>query len=346
MNGSDAATSAADRSRVQRAALRVGLWVGLGSVAVLGAITAITVAVMLGSSRARPGGPSGRRHERWEDRIIELDDIVPLAIVLGVVGVLLLGLIAWLAARRASRPLADALSAQRTFVADASHELRTPLTTLTSRIQLAQHRAERGADVGPVLADLRRDATVMDAVLNDLLLTAESAGATAADAHAIASVDLAARDAVGIIGPRAAEGGVALTVSPPAGLDVAADHTALTRALVALLDNAVRHSPPGSTVAVSARSAGRRAELRVADQGGGIVGIEPGRVFDRFARAETGTETGFETAPDARRGFGLGLALVKEVVMRFGGTVEVEHTSPAGTTFLLTLPLRAARPPS
>lgn len=331
--GAKGAVAAADRARVKRAAVRVGLWVGLGSVAVVGTITTVTVAVMVGNSR--PGRPSSRG--RFGDRVIELDDILPLAIILGIVGVSALAFIAWYASRRASRPLADALRAQRAFVADASHELRTPLTTLTSRIQLAEHRAQRGGDVTSALEDLRRDAAVMDAMLTDLLRTAEAAGDGVDDAHAVASVDLAARDAVGVIGPRAQEAHVALTVSPPTGLEAAADQTALTRAIVALLDNAVRHSPQGTTVAVSVRAVSRRIELRVADEGGGITGIDPERLFDRFARADAEPRAG------SRRGFGLGLSLVRDVVTRFGGTVGVEHSSSAGTTFLITVPQRNPR---
>jgi signal transduction histidine kinase len=264
--------------------------------------------------------------------VIDLDDVVPLAILIGLIGVVALGFVAWWASKRAAQPLADALEVQRTFVADASHELRTPLTTLTSRIQLAQHRAERGGDVDAVLADLRRDAMVMDAVLTDLLLTAETAGARAGDGGAFASVADAAHDAIAVIEPRAAARGVALIAEASADLLVCADHTSLTRALMALLDNAVRYSPTGSTITVRAQPAGRRVEIRVVDEGSGIAGIDPDRLFDRFARS---TDVASE---DGRRGFGLGLALVRDIVTRFDGSVRVEKTSRAGTTFLLDLP--------
>jgi len=108
----------------------------------------------------------------------------------------------------------------------------------------------------------------------------------------------------------------------------------LTRLCVALIDNAVYHSPRGAVVAVTATTAGHGIEVRVADQGPGIRPEDRARIFERFAR---GPETG------RRRGFGLGLALVKDVASRVGGSVEVERTSPAGTTFLLSLPA-APRP--
>ncbi len=330
----DAAT-AADRRRVQQAAVRTGVWVGAASAAVVAIVTSVIVSVLLTTARPehRPphvldgdgdGGPG--------PRVVDVDDVVPVAILVGLLGVVALGFIAWYVSRRATRPLADALEVQRRFVADASHELRTPLTTLTARIQLAQHRADRGGDVDAVLAQLRHDAAVMDAVLTDLLVSAESAGARPGDDTATAIVADAARDAIAVIEPRAAERDVTLTADASPSLEVGAEQTSLTRALIALLDNAVRYSPAGSTVAVSGRAAGRRIELRVTDQGPGIDGIDPERLFERFARSDD--------APDAdgRRGFGLGLALVSDIATRFGGSVRVEATSTEGTTFLLDLP--------
>ncbi|MFF2632790.1 sensor histidine kinase [Microbacterium sp. NPDC058021] len=341
MNARTDAAIAADRRRVDRAALRAGLWVALASAAVVGVITAVTVTVMIATARPergpRPDGGGGRGGPAV--RVVDLDEVVPITITLGVVGVVVLGLIAWYASKRAALPLAEALRVQRAFVADASHELRTPLTTLTSRIQLAQHRAERGGDVDEVLADLRRDAAVMDAALTDLLISAESAGAREGDDTAVAPVAAAAQDAAAVIGPRATERQVAIRIEAPPDLDAGADRAALTRALIALLDNAVRHSPAGAVVRIAARPAGRRVEIRVIDQGTGVTGIDPARLFERFARS---------TAPSGQSGFGLGLALVHDIATRFGGSVELEASSPQGSTFLLTLPARgrhAARHP-
>ncbi|WP_417555150.1 sensor histidine kinase [Microbacterium sp.] len=322
---------AADQARVQRSALRTGLWVGIASAAVVAVVTITIITTLLTASRPRPHQPFGRPGEPRGDRILDLDDVLPVVIVMGVVGVLLLGVIAWYASRRASQPLAEALSVQRAFVADASHELRTPLTTLNSRIQLAEHRLRQGEDVAPVLADLRRDAVVMDAVLTDLLLAAESAGTKESDASASASVGKALRDAAAVIAPKGAERGVRVQVDASGELQVAAEPTALMRAVIALLDNAVRYSPDDAIVQVTATATAHRAEIRVSDRGPGLGDMDSSRIFERFARS---------TASAERRGFGLGLALVRDVANRFGGSVCVEESSPSGTTFLLELPLR------
>jgi K+-sensing histidine kinase KdpD len=104
----------------------------------------------------------------------------------------------------------------------------------------------------------------------------------------------------------------------------------LVRLVIALVDNAVQHSPAGTSVIVSAGVEEGAAAVRVTDRGSGIHGIAPDAVFERFARS---SENG------RRRGFGLGLSLVRDVAVGAGGTVSVESTSSAGTTFLLRLPV-------
>lgn len=318
-----------DRRRVQRAALSIGLYVGIASAVVITAGVGILVVVILLNRR-----PEGLEHEGpfpehgpGDDLVIDADRILPLLIVLGVLGVALLAVIAWLAARRSVRPLADALRLQRNFVADASHELRTPLTTLSSRIQLLQRRHERGEGVDGTIAELRRDAATMSDVLNDMLLAAEAGRESSSGPTRVATAVQAATES---LLPLATEADVSLHVDADPDLSVDMPGVTLVRLIVALLDNAVQHSAAHSAVDVTAVREGSFAAIRVADAGTGIQGIEPDAVFERFARSE---ETG------RRRGFGLGLSLVRDVAQRAGGCVVVERTSPAGTTFLLRLPL-------
>ena len=326
---------AGDRRRVQRAALRVGAVVGIGSAVVLTGGVAILVTVLLAGGRPDDahdhGGPSGAHGGDGDRFVIDVDHVLPWVIGLGIVGVLLLAIVAWFGARRAVRPLEGALRLQRTFVADASHELRTPLTALSSRVQLLQRRIARGEDPGSTLAALREDVAVMDDVLTDMLLAAE-----AGQSSGTAIVSDAVSAAVRTVTPLADDAGVALGVRSAADQAAATGDvrariptTTLTRLCVALLDNAVQHAPQGSEVEISTSAEGDRIAVRVIDAGVGIAAQDVDRVFERFAR---GPEAG------RRRGFGLGLALVREAATAAGGSITVERTSPAGTTFLLTLP--------
>jgi signal transduction histidine kinase len=332
-----------DAARVRAAARSVGTWMAIASAVVIAAGVGILLLVLVLSSRAEASHEGIPGRGETDELIVDVDAIVPWVLVLGVVGVALLAFIAWFAARRSVRPLAEALRLQRNFVADASHELRTPLTTLSSRLQILQRRHARGEPIEGTITELRGDVDTMADVLTDLLLSAEG------DLDADGASDV--RDAVGramsAVRPLADDADVSLAVD---AADAAAPIFArmplvtLTRVLVALLDNAIQHAPAGGAVTVSVSASGAavgsrssdraRAEIRVSDNGPGIRGIAPDAVFERFARSgERGR----------RRGFGLGLALVRDAVARHGGTVEVESTTSAGTTFLLRLPLLTER---
>jgi signal transduction histidine kinase len=256
---------------------------------------------------------------------VSADELLWAVVLLAVVSVVLAGVVGWWASKKAVTPLAEALRLQRHFVADASHELRTPLTALSSRVQILERRMAAGKEVDSVIAQLQTDADAMTHTLNDLLLTAEGA----ARVDSAASMSRAVDSAVSSLESLAEEGQVRCVTSIEGDPMVGVPFTSLTRAIVAVVDNAIQHSPAGTTVTVSARVEGATAVVRVADQGPGIVGVDPAHVFDRFAH---GSETG------KRRSFGLGLALASEVAHRFGGDISVESTGPDGTVFALSFP--------
>ncbi|MGW5724277.1 sensor histidine kinase [Amycolatopsis sp. NPDC003865] len=225
---------------------------------------------------------------------------------------------------RAIRPLADALRRQRTFVADASHELRAPLTRLHTRAQLLARRAS-GRDAAD-LDQLVRGTRELGEVVEDLLLSAR-----ACDRESLELVELGslAEEAVEAEAVRADEGRVRLAVTRERRPYVVQGvPTALRRVLSALLDNALGHTPPGGSIEVwlGVPDEGH-VELRVRDTGVGFPAADADRIFERFARGSDG---------DGRR-FGLGLALVREVVTGHGGTIAAVGRPGAGATFTLRL---------
>lgn len=319
-------SAAEDRRVVRRAGARVGLLVGGASAVALTIGVAILVGVLLTGARRETDHHGGRGGLPGDRVVVDFDDVLPWVLGLGLLGVAVIGVVGWAASRWSVRPLDEALRRQRAFVSDASHELRTPLTALSSRVQIAQRRLARGEPLDDTLDRLRRDADLMDDVLTDMLLSAE--GAASADGTAAVADGL--RSAEAVVAPLAAEAGVAVEVDAgPEGLRVDMPTVTLTRVGIALIDNAVSHAPGGSAVRVTAGVAGDTVEIRVIDAGGGIRPEDQGRIFERFAR---GAESG------RRRGFGLGLALVREATERHRGTIAVERTSAEGTVFLLRLP--------
>jgi signal transduction histidine kinase len=252
--------------------------------------------------------------------------------IIGIATIILASVVSWMIARNAVRPLGRALSIQRAFVADASHELRTPLAVLDTRIQTFQHRYTRRPPSEEELDALRQDARALIDIVNELLaiadarqdrLDADVADVTAVTAQVAANLSLLADKRQ-----------IRIDVDGPQRLGVGMGATAMRRCLLALIDNAVGHSYDGGTVTVSVREEGRSVRIEVSDHGPGIRGVDAARIFDRFVHADADDEDGLPR----HSGFGIGLALVRDLAARHGGNVEVAATSTAGTTFALTLP--------
>ncbi|MDR0990491.1 MAG: hypothetical protein LBL92_03905, partial [Propionibacteriaceae bacterium] len=233
-----AAAFAADDSRVRRTSLRVGLYVGIGAAVILLVDATILIAKILRERRSvltNQTGSPGRPFD-WVFPNIQLmsvvdpQEIIQAIIIMSLLSVILVAVVAWLSARRAAQPLAEALRLQRHFVADASHELRTPLTVLSTRVQLLQHRLNRGENVQPIVAQLRDDAARMTDVLNDLLLTVEDSGRPS-----ITPVQPTVAEAVASLQPSADAAQVQVQVTSLAQPTVTIPPRSLARAIVALV---------------------------------------------------------------------------------------------------------------
>ncbi|MDH4116725.1 MAG: ATP-binding protein [Acidimicrobiia bacterium] len=218
---------------------------------------------------------------------------------------------------------------RRDFVADASHELKTPVATILASmeaLQLAlQHDADRAQGfAGQVESAAQRLARIIDDLLD---LSRLEAGV-----KDIAVVDLAslASEQVDLVLGAAAAGGVTLTadLSPAHVRGAASD---LTLAIRNLLDNAIRYTDEGGSVALVVRAMGDRARVEVRDTGVGIPSRAHSRVFERFFRVD-------EARSRATGGTGLGLAIVRHVVERHGGSVTLESELGRGSTFVIDLP--------
>ncbi|VXB96083.1 His Kinase A (Phospho-acceptor) domain-containing protein [Arthrobacter sp. 9AX] len=321
----------ADRDTLRRASLKVALRISAAcAVLVLCLLAAATAYLM--NKLAHPDLPdstgTGKAYTYLDSR-----DLIEGMILAGLAGVVLAGVVGWLSARSAIRPLGEALALQRRFVQDASHELRTPLTILDTRIQLAQRKAATDSETGLALARIRTDAATLTGIVDELLLAAT--GSPAGSSAAEEPVDMAgvARSVSESLQELALQQGVRLQFSGSSTWPVRIDPGSLRRAVLALADNALAHTGPGGSITISAGSDGGKAVIRVADTGTGITGVDPDRIFDRFVRSP-----GQDDAA-GKRGFGIGLALVREIASAAGGTVEVVRTGPEGTTMRLALPL-------
>jgi two-component system sensor histidine kinase MprB len=228
--------------------------------------------------------------------------------------------------------VAGAQEQQRRLVADAGHELRTPLTSLRTNVELliaASGPAAGGAlsesDRKEIFDDVRGQIEELSTLVGDLVELAREDPPKAVHEP----VDLAdvAERALQRVRRRAGEVRFEAELTP---WNLLGDATALERAVLNLLDNAAKWSPPDGTVRVRLCPDGERFTLlRVLDEGPGIAEADLPRVFDRFYRA---------TEDRGRPGSGLGLAIVKQVAERHGGSVRAARAPTGGALLEVRLP--------
>ncbi len=245
-----------------------------------------------------------------------------------------------------SREVASYAAVQQGFVATASHELRTPLTSILGYLEIVLEGVEDGTSgVSPdefaCLQVVQRNSHRLLELVGDLLTVSQvEDGSLPLNPTDVAVADLLPPLAE-VFGPQCSRRGLELVVERRvAGLAVHADRGRLEQVLVNLVGNAVKFTPPGGRVEVSAArvtDGGCPAvAFTVADTGLGISPEDLPRVFDRFFRTA-------ESMEQAVPGTGLGLPIARAIVEASAGRISVESTVGFGTTFTVVLP--AARTP-
>ncbi len=219
---------------------------------------------------------------------------------------------------------------RRDFVANVSHELKTPLTSIIGYAETLTTE-DAGKDAERFAHTILNNARRMQELVDDLL-----------DLSRIESgrwqPTLARVDVAGVVGEawaefldRARARRIKITVAASVARHVKADPDALRQILTNLFDNALRHTPPGGRITVTAEASAGGVTIAVADTGSGIASEHLPRIFERFYRADPGRSR-------AEGGTGLGLAIVKHLIEAHGGRVEARSTLGEGTTILLVFP--------
>jgi len=229
---------------------------------------------------------------------------------------------------------------RRDFVANVSHELKTPITSIKGFVEtLLDGALQNPEDAERFLRIIARHADRMDAILEDLLALSRLEGqhGEAAMAMETASIGEVIVAALQSCAARAAEKEIRVELTGEQDAKVRANPALLEQAFVNLIDNAVKYSPPGSSVTVNVERAGGDTVIRVIDQGCGIAREHLPRIFERFYRVDTGRSRKLG-------GTGLGLAIVKHIAQVHQGAVAVESTLGSGSTFSLHLPNAAQLP--
>jgi heavy metal sensor kinase len=221
----------------------------------------------------------------------------------------------------------------RRFTADASHELRTPLTAIRSVGEVALQDQRSPAEYRDVIGSMLEEVDRLTRLAESLLaLSRADAGHVQLQRENIPLVHLA-REASSVVEVLAEEKRQQIDIEGDANLVVSVDRLILRQAIVNLLDNAIKYSPPGSQIAVRVQSGGnQQVLLAVIDQGPGIPSEHQPYVFDRFYRVDKARTREWG-------GAGLGLSITRWAVEVHGGDITLETKEAKGSTFRVSLPL-------
>ena len=223
---------------------------------------------------------------------------------------------------------------ERRFTADAAHELRTPLAALKGRIGVTLSRPRPPAAYVTALAEMEGQVDRLSRLSDDLLLMARLTAEGEIPAWEPILLPDFLPAVLDVVRPLAGNKGIELTLDAPAGLYVHGHLDWLMRLLLNLLDNAIKFTPAGGRVSLSARRGADAVEIVVSDTGAGIAPEHVPHLFERFYRVEG------DRARAGGGGSGLGLALAQEIARLHDGHLSVFSELGRGSAFTLRLPDR------
>ncbi|HEU0204646.1 MAG TPA: sensor histidine kinase KdpD [Burkholderiaceae bacterium] len=236
---------------------------------------------------------------------------------------------------------AEAESVRNSLLAAISHDMRTPLAVIGGA---ASALIEGGDRLAPeqrkelATSIVNETAQMTQVVSNVLDMTRLESGAAPIRAEWI-SLEEVAGSALRRLQSALANRQVSLHIEPNVPL-LKADPVLMEQLLFNLLENAVRHTPPGTNIAISAERLHSEVELKVADDGPGFSPkVDPNTLFDKFQRGTEGARG------ERGRGVGLGLAICRAIARAHGGEIRAEAIPAGGALFIVTLPLAEEAPP-
>lgn len=241
------------------------------------------------------------------------------------------GGLSYILARRTLEPIEESLENQSRFTGDAAHELRTPLTAMQTEIEvtLRDKNLSKPQAVNQLKSNLEEVAKLR--ALSDGLLALVN-DRNDEDYRSSVKVAKVINDALNNVEAAAKAKSIKIS-SDHNDLTLKGNQPQLINLLTILLDNAIKYSPEKSTVKLQAERHDKSAKISVIDQGVGIKQTDIKNIFDRFYRADN-SRSKVQT-----EGYGLGLAIAKQIVERHHGYIEVSSQLGKGSTFTVTLPI-------
>jgi signal transduction histidine kinase len=265
--------------------------------------------------------------------VVELENRYPSTftgfIASAIIAVLLVGIGGAVLARQATEPIESAFNQMRRFMGDAAHELKTPIAVLRARTDVALQRQRSPSEYEDVLGGISSEAERLGNLVENMLVLARiDAGQWPVQRTTVFLDDLlidATQSARVLADGKAVE----IAIDKLEEVAVQGDATLLRQLFMILLDNAVKFTPDGGKVTVSAERNGKRSYVTIADTGVGIPPSALPHVFERFFRADQAR---------ARGGAGLGLSIARWIADVHGGRIDLKSIEGQGTTVIIALP--------
>jgi signal transduction histidine kinase len=266
-----------------------------------------------------------------EDQESTLSLLRTLLLALGLVALFIATVGGLFLAERALTPARLAFARQQAFIADASHELRTPLTLLRANAEmLLRHRERVSEDDADMLEGIVEETEHIDHLSTDLLLLARLDAGQLHLEREVVDLSSIAANVARRVGTMAGEKGVAVKTSESATVRIIGDAEAIERAVLILVDNAVKYTPSGGSVHLRTAIQDGMATLAVEDTGVGIDAAHLPHLTERFYRVDRARsrETG---------GAGLGLSIAQGIAAAHGGSLTITSEPEKGTIVRLML---------
>lgn len=250
-------------------------------------------------------------------------------------GVLVIsGFLSYFLSGKTLQPIKEVFEKQDRFISDASHELRTPLTSLKTSIEISLR--DKNLNVDEAKRVLKENLTDVDSLSNltsSLLeLSVNKPQKELLSCQIVSSKDLLSQ-AIHNVMPQAKSKKITIT-KKTGHTKLFVDKEKIVRVLLIVLDNAIKYSPSESKISIHTSKSRKHFTFHVKDRGIGISQEDKEKIFDRFYRADK------SRTKSTTHGFGLGLAIAKEIISLHQGNIVVSSKLGEGSTFNIVLPLQ------